>query len=37
MVVAQFDADGEYLDEDLKFTFDGVDMPEGFKLLDGML
>lgn len=36
-VLAKFDADGEYLDEDMDFTFDDFKMPETFNLLDGML
>lgn len=36
-VLAKFDADGEYLDEDMDFTFEDFKMPESFKLLDGML
>ena len=35
-VLAKFDADGEYLDEDMDFTFEDFKMPETFKLLDGM-
>lgn len=36
-VLAKFDADGEYLDEDVDFTFEDFKMPESFRLLDGML
>lgn len=36
-ILAKFDADGEYLDEDMDFTFEDFKMPESFKLLDGML
>ena len=36
-VLAKFDADAEYLDEDMDFTFEDFRMPESFKLLDGML
>lgn len=36
-ILAKFDADGEYLDEDMDFTFEDFKMPETFKLLDGML
>ena len=36
-VLAKFDADGEYLDEELEFTFEDFKMPETFKLLDGMM
>lgn len=36
IILAKFDADGEYLDEDLDFTFEGWEMPEEFKMLDGM-
>lgn len=36
-VLAKFDADGEYLDEDMDFTFEDFKMPETFKMLDGMM
>ena len=36
-VLAKFDADGEYLDEDMDFTFEDFEMPEKFKQLDGMV
>lgn len=36
-ILAKFDADGEYLDEDIEGTFEDFKMPETFKLLDGML
>lgn len=36
-VLAKFDADGEYLDEDMDFTFEDFKMPETFNILDGML
>lgn len=35
-ILAKFDADGEYLDEDMDFTFEDFKMPESFKLLNGM-
>ena len=35
-VLAKFDADGEYLDEDMDFTFEYFEMPEEFAMLDGM-
>lgn len=35
-VLAKFDADGEYLDEEMDFTFEDFKMPETFKALDGM-
>lgn len=35
-VLAKFDADGEYLDEEFDFTFEDFKMSESFKLLDGM-
>lgn len=35
-ILAKFDADGEYLDEDIDFTFEDFKMPETFNLLDGM-
>ena len=37
IVLAKFDADADYLDEDVDFTFDDFEMPEKFKLLQGML
>ena len=36
-ILAKFDADGEYLDEDMDFTFEDFKIPETFKLLDGMM
>lgn len=36
-ILAKFDADGEYLDEEMDFTFEDFKMPETFKLLDGMM
>lgn len=36
VVLAKFDADGEYLDEEMDFTFEDWEMPEEFKVLDGM-
>jgi hypothetical protein len=35
-ILSKFDADGEYLDEDMDFTFEDFKMPETFTLLDGM-
>ena len=35
-ILAKFDADGEYLDEEVDFTFEDFKMPETFNLLDGM-
>ena len=35
-ILAKFDADGEYLDEDMDFTFEDFKMPDKFTLLDGM-
>lgn len=35
-VLARFDADAEYLDEDISGTFDDFEMPEKFSLLEGM-
>lgn len=35
-VLAKFDADGDYLDEEMDFTFEDFKMPEAFTLLDGM-
>lgn len=36
-VLAKFDADGEYLDEEMDFTFEDFEMPEKFNLLNGMI
>ena len=35
-ILAKFDADGEYLDEDIDFTFEDFMMPESFAILAGM-
>lgn len=35
-VLAKFDSDGEYLDEDMDFTFEDFEMPETFRNLAGM-
>ena len=37
LVLAQFDADADYLEEDVDFTFEDFEMPETFTLLQGML
>lgn len=36
-ILAKFDADGEYLDEDMDFTFEDFSMPESFAELDGFV
>ena len=36
-ILAKFDADGEYLDEEMDFTFDDFSMPTSFADLDGFL
>jgi hypothetical protein len=36
VILAKFDADGEYLDEDMDFTFEDWEMPEEFAILNGM-
>jgi len=36
-VLSKFDADGEYLDEDIEGTFEDFKMPESFANLNGML
>jgi hypothetical protein len=36
-ILAKFDADGEYLDEDMDFTFEDFSIPTEFTMLDGML
>lgn len=35
--LAKFDADSEYLDEEVDFTFEDFKMPEKFNVLEGML
>lgn len=35
-ILAKFDADGEYLDEEVNFTFEDWEMPEEFTTMDGM-
>ena len=35
-ILAKFDADGEYLDEDIEGTFEDWNMPEMFNILSGM-
>lgn len=37
LTLAKFDADGEYLDEELDFTFEDFKMPETFTDLEGFL
>lgn len=36
-ILVKFDADAEYLDEDVDFTFDDFEIPEKFKMLPEML
>ena len=36
-VLASFDADGDWLEQDIDFTFEDFEMPEKFKILAGML
>ena len=36
-VLAKFDADGEYLDESMDFTFEDFEMPEEFAIMNGMV
>ena len=36
-ILAKFDADGEYLDEDVNITFDDFDIPEKFTPLPGFI
>lgn len=36
-ILAKFDADAEYLDEEISGTFEDWDMPETFTPLDGMM
>lgn len=35
--LTKFDADAEYLDEELNFTFEDWEMPEHFAILNGMI
>lgn len=35
-ILTKFDADAEYLDEDMDFTFEDFDIPETFAMLAGM-
>lgn len=37
IILAKFDADGEYLDESLDFTFEDWEMPEEFSTINGMI
>ena len=36
-VLAKFDADGEYLDEEMDYTFEDFELPEEFTNLSGMV
>ena len=36
-ILAKFDADGEYLDEEIEGTFEDFSIPESFKELEGFL
>ena len=36
-ILAKFDANGEYLDEEMDFTFEDFKMPESFNELDGFV
>lgn len=36
-IIAKFDSDGEYLDEEMDFTFEDFRLPESFVDLDGFL
>lgn len=36
-VLAKFDADADYLEEDMDFTFEDFEMPETFTMLSGMI
>ena len=36
-ILAKFDADGDYLDEDMDFTFEDWEIPEEFAMLEGMV
>ncbi|WP_276893098.1 phage tail tube protein [Dialister micraerophilus] len=34
--VAKFDAEGKWLEDEISFTFEGVKIPQNFRVLDGM-
>lgn len=36
VTVASFDADGDWLEDEIAFTFEGIKIPEKFAVLDGM-
>ena len=36
-ILAKFDADADYLDEEMDFTFEDFEMPETFEMLKGMI
>jgi hypothetical protein len=36
-ILAKFDADGDYLSEDISFTFEDFEFPESFGMLSGMI
>lgn len=36
-ILAKFDADAEFLEEELEFTFEDFEIPETFTALDGMM
>jgi hypothetical protein len=36
-ILTKFDADAEYLEEDMDFTFEDFEVPESFSMLAGML
>jgi len=36
-ILAKFDADADYLEEDMDFTFEDFEMPETFTMLSGMI
>lgn len=36
-ILTKFDADSEYLDEEMEFTFEDFEIPETFTALDGMI
>lgn len=35
-IIAAFDADGEYLEQDIDFSYEDVEIPQKFNQLDGM-
>ena len=36
-ILAKFDADGDYLEEEMNFTFEDFSMPESFAAMNGFV